>query len=90
MNLREKIELCLRAEADPAKAAILVMGMLEMRGPELSGNGWVDDDPVLLGDDGHFGPFNAACDQAAELLRAANGDALRVSSSAQGGSHDAG
>lgn len=71
MTLREKIELCLRAEPDPAKAAILVMGMIEMHGPEVSGTGWVEDDPVLTGGNEEWAPFCEACDRADAILKEA-------------------
>lgn len=67
MTLREKIELCIRAETDPAKAAILVMGMVEMHGPEVSER-WVENDVVLAGADSRWLTFNAACDQATRIL----------------------
>ena len=70
MTLREKIEACIRAESDPAKAAILVMGMIEMQGPEVS-DGWVENDPALVGGDGRWESFNNACEQAQALVAAA-------------------
>jgi hypothetical protein len=69
LTLREKIILCLREQPDVEKAAILIIGMIDLEGPELSMGFWVEDDPVLTAD--FWNPFEEARKTAHRLVLAA-------------------
>lgn len=45
MTLRQKIAACIRGASTPEHAANLIVSLLEDQALELSGNGFLDDDP---------------------------------------------
>jgi hypothetical protein len=68
--LRTDIQRLIDSAENSQEASGLILAYLEDEGFSLAGNGWLDDDPNLMTDDGTTDRWNALFKKQTEILQA--------------------